>query len=238
MGEVRIQEEIFQAFPTFRRGIVFASNIQNEGPSEELESMLREAVAKAAERPVDLKSDLRMLAWAEAHRQFCSNPNKYPPAHAALLKRVQKGGVQIPLINKVVAIMNYNSILDAIPVGGDDVDRAGKSLVLRYASGEEVFSALGVPDNKEKAQAGEVIYVVEDTGVVMCRRWNWRNGHATRITEETTRIIMNIDGMGEGSEQRTLITRDRVAKMLKDYCGAETVTDLLTPSQPSLTFPF
>lgn len=238
MGEVRVHEQIFQAYPTFRRGIVFASNIQNKGPSEELESMLKAAVDQAAGRPIDLKSDPRILAWADAHRQFGSNPNKFPPAHAALLKRVQKGGVQIPLINKVVAIMNYNSIADATPVGGDDVDRAGNCLLLRYAAGDEVFSPLGAPDAKEQAQAGEVIYVVEDTGVVMCRRWNWRNGHATRITEETTRIVMNIDGLGEDSEQRTLVTRDRVAKMLMEHCQAETETALLSPSQPSLTFPF
>jgi DNA/RNA-binding domain of Phe-tRNA-synthetase-like protein len=238
MGEVRIHEQIFQAYPTFRRGIVFAANIQNKGPSQALESTLKEAVGQASERPIDLKSDPRILTWADAHRQFGSNPNKFPPAHAALLKRVQKGGVQIPLINRVVAIMNYNAIVDAIPVGGDDVDRAGRCLALRYASGDEVFSPLGAPDVREQAQAGEVIYVVEENGVVMCRRWNWRNGHATRITEKTTKIIMNIDGMGEQSEQRALLTRDRVAKMLEEHCGAETTTALLSPSQPSLTFPF
>ena len=238
MGEIIIQEQIFQAFPSFRRGIVFASNIQNQGPSEELESMLKEAVEQAAERAIDLKSDPRILSWADAHRGFGSNPNKFPPAHAALLKRVQKGGVRIPLINKVVAIMNYNSIADAIPVGGDDVDRAGKCLMLRYATGDELFSPLGGPDGREQAQAGEVIYVVEDTGVVMCRRWNWRNGHATRITDETTRIVMNVDGLGEDSEERTLVTRDRVAKMLMEHCRAETATAMLSPSQPSVTFPF
>jgi DNA/RNA-binding domain of Phe-tRNA-synthetase-like protein len=80
--------------------------------------------------------------------------------------------------------------------------------------------------------------VVEDSGEVMCRRWNWRNGHVTRITEETTRIIMNIDGLGEDNEKRTLMTRDRVAKMLRDHCSAEISTGLLSPAQPSLTFPF
>jgi DNA/RNA-binding domain of Phe-tRNA-synthetase-like protein len=238
MGEIRVQEKIFQAYPAFRRGIVFASNIQNQGPSEELESMLTEAVEQAAERPIDLKSDPRILNWADAHRAFGSNPNKFPPAHAALRKRVQKGSVRMPLINKVVAIMNYNAITDAIPVGGDDVDRAGHSLMLRYATGDELFSPLGNPDAREQVQAGEVIYVVEDTGVVMCRRWNWRNGHATRITDETTRIVMNVDGLGEDSEERAVLTRDRVAKMLMNYCGAETATAMLSPSQPSVTFPF
>jgi DNA/RNA-binding domain of Phe-tRNA-synthetase-like protein len=64
----------------------------------------------------------------------------------------------------------------------------------------------------------------------MCRRWNWRNGHKTRITEDTQAIVMNIDVLGEQSEARALETRDRVAEMLSEFCGAEIETALLTPS--------
>ena len=89
--------------------------------------------------------------------------------------------------------MNINSIRDVIPVGGDDVMRAGGSLVLGYADGSETFSPLGNPDVKEQPAPGEVIYVVAESKEVMCRRWNWRNGHATRIAENTGVIVMNID---------------------------------------------
>jgi DNA/RNA-binding domain of Phe-tRNA-synthetase-like protein len=64
----------------------------------------------------------------------------------------------------------------------------------------------------------------------MCRRWNWRNGHKTRITEETQTIIMNIDVLGEQSEARAVETRDRVAGMLMEFCQAEIETTLMTPS--------
>src|SRR6056300_434807 len=110
MVEIHIQEDIFREYPTFRRGIVVAKNVHNQGPSETLEGKLEEAIADAAKHPLDLKSNPRTAVWNEAHRQFKSNPNKFPPAHCALLKRVQKPGTHIPFINKIVAIMNYNSI--------------------------------------------------------------------------------------------------------------------------------
>jgi len=234
--EVRIEESIFKDFPSFRRGLVFAAGLENQGRSPELEDKLNEALAHAAQNPVDLKTDPRILAWSDAHRLFGSNPNKFPPAHASLLKRVQKGNVQLPFINKVVSVMNYNSIIDCIPVGGDDVDRAGKRLFLRRAEGREVFVPLGSPEVREKPDPGEVIYVREDSGEVMCRRWNWRNGHGTRITEETRIILMNIDGLGEESEERAVRTRDRVAQMLEKYCRAETTVALLSPSRPVWSF--
>lgn len=236
MIEVCIHDSIFDRYPSFRRGIVVAKNIDNEGSAPELESLLQQAVAEAAKKPIDLKSDPRAAAWNEAHRQFHSNPNKFPPAHCALLKRVQKPGTQIPFINKVVAVMNYNSILSRIPVGGDDIDKAGGCLELRYADGTETFTPLGQPDLKEHPEPGEVIYVVAESGEVMCRRWNWRNGHTTLISETTRRIVMNTDGLGEESEKQAIETRDRVARMLERFCGAETAATLLDPSHPSYCF--
>ncbi len=230
MVEIHIQEDIFREHPSFRRGIVVAKNINNSGPSETLEVKLEEAIADAAKHPIDIKSNPRTTVWNEAHRQFKSNPNKYPPAHCALLKRVQKPGIRIPFINKIVAIMNYNSIKDVTPVGGDDLTHAGRCLELRYATGSENFTPLGCPEITEHPNPGEIIYVVAESNEVMCRRWNWRNGHKTRITEETQAIIMNIDTLGEHSEARAVETRDRVAEMLAEFCQAEIETTLMTPA--------
>jgi len=70
----------------------------------------------------------------------------------------------------------------------------------------------------------------------MCRRWNWRNGHTTLINETTTCIVMNIDALGDESEKAAIETRDRVARMLERFCGAETMEYLLEPSHPSCIF--
>jgi lysyl-tRNA synthetase class 2 len=236
MAEIKIHKKIFEVFPSFRRGIVIAKDIQNYGHSQKLETLLNESISEASAEPIDLKTDFRTIAWSDAHRQLGSNPNKFPPAHCALLKRVQKKGARIPFINKVVAIMNYNSIFDKIPVGGDDVNRAAGNLELCYADGSETFTPLGNPDTAEHPEPGEIIYMVEQNKDVMCRRWNWRNGHTTRITEETKAIVMNIDGLGEDSEARSIATRDRVAQMLEDFCQAEVITSLLSPSQPFYKF--
>ena len=236
MTEIRIHPKIFEDYPAFRRGIVIAKNLDNHGHSQELEEMLNRAVSQAAQAPIDLKTDPLATAWNDAHRQFGSNPNKFPPAHCALLKRVQKPGTRMPFINKVVAIMNINSIQDKTPVGGDDVVRANGSLELRYADGSENFTPLGSPDKSEHPVCGEVIYLVPETNEVMCRRWNWRNGHHTRIAEDTRVIVMNIDSLGEESERRAIETRDRVAQMLEAYCQADVTTTLLAPKMPSYPF--
>jgi lysyl-tRNA synthetase class 2 len=236
MIEIQIHKNIFEDFPTFRRGIVIAKDIKNNDHSEKLEVLLKEVISNAVQEPIDIKTDFRTNAWNDAHRQFGSNPNKYPPAHCALLKRVQKKGAWIPFINKVVAIMNFNSIIDKIPVGGDDVNRAAGNLELCYADGSETFIPLGNPDTAEHPEPGEIIYMVKQNKDVMCRRWNWRNGHTTRITEETKAIVMNIDGLGKDSEERSIAARDRVAQMLEEFCQADVFTALLSPSRTFYKF--
>lgn len=236
MASTRIHEDIFRDYPTFRRGIVVASNLENSTHSEKLRKILDKAVEGASADPIDLKTDPRTADWNEAHRRFGSNPNKFPPAHCALLKRVQKPGASLPFINMVVAVMNYNSVAGITPVGGDDLAAAGQVLELRYAKGTETFIPLGTPEKPEHPEPGEVIYVAEDFQEVMCRRWNWRNGHTTRITEETRALVMNIDGLGADSEARTVLIRDRVAEMLAEYCKAEVATAMLSPSQGVFDF--
>jgi DNA/RNA-binding domain of Phe-tRNA-synthetase-like protein len=232
MIETRISEHVFEKFPGFRRGIVFARNMKNTGSSQELELLLNEALEQAASVPVDLKVNPRTKVWQDTYRELGVNPNKFPPAHLALLKRVQKPGAKIPFINKAVAIMNDNSIRGVLPVGGDDVGQAGNTLELRLAGGSEIFTPLSDPEKQEQPDPGEVIYIVAETGEVMCRRWNWRNGYHTRITEETQTMVMNIDGLGEDIQGHTLAMRDRVARMLEEFCAAKSETALLTPTQP------
>ncbi len=236
MAETRVDSEVFRSFPAFRRGIVVARKMNNRGSSEELQRLLNEALAAAAAAPVDLETDPRARAWNDVYRELGCNPKKFPPAHLALLKRVQKPGASIPFISKAVAVMNDNSIRGVLPVGGDDLLRAGQTLELRPAKGNERFTPLGDPGSVEQPEPGEIIYVVAETQEVMCRRWNWRNGHPTRITGETQALVMNIDGVGEDAERRVVPVRDRVARMLAQHCSAEVQTALLAPSRPSFSF--
>ena len=236
MGSIVVADEIFEKYPSFRRGIVIARSMKNRTEDAELFEMLKKTLSDRFDKPVDLESDSRITDWKDAHRAFSSNPNKFPPAHIALIKRIQKQKTEIPFINSVVAVMNIVSVSSILPVGGDDIIAPDSTFKLGISSGTESFVPLGMPDKEENPSSGEVIYFIEESGDVMCRRWNWRNGDKTKINENTQNIIMNIDAIGEGSEERALKARDMVAELLEKYCSAETEKALLTPE--NRTYPF
>lgn len=228
MIESRVAEEIFAELPAYRRGLVFATNIDNTQDNPELHTQLKEAMAERHAKPIDLSTDERVESWNAVHRWMGNNPNKFPPAHVALLKRVQ-GGAKVPFISNVVAIMTIASINAGIPCGGDDLDTLGTSVCLRRADGGELFTPLGSADS-ESVPRGEIIYA-SSSGVVACRRWNWRNGHPSRIRPETRSLLMNVDWiMGDTGHVETV--RDRIAEMLAKYCKATVRTGLLSPDSP------
>lgn len=231
---IHVHPEIFTLAPDFCRGIIIAKNLNNIGESSELLALLGEAEddIKTHEKPTSLAS---IVAWDEIHRAFGSNPNKFPPAHKNLLKRVNKPEVRLPFISKVVAIMNTSSLSLRNPVGGDDLKRCqefGTDLELRLARGNETFLALGKDVKEETPEENEVIYAVGDT--IMCRRWNWRNSCQTLITGETTEIVMNIDCLGEGASEQAQVGAAMVAALLREFCGASVEQYVLSASAPSL----
>lgn len=153
-------------------------------------------VEGGANRPSDAASaallagaDLNHATWAEAHleawrdayRSFAAKPKRTLCSADALRKRAAKAD-GLPAVNAVVDLYNAVSIRFAIPVGGEDARSYAGNPRLCLATGAEEFPtfAEGQPviDHPE---TGEVIWR-DDLGVT-CRRWNWRQGPRTQITD-------------------------------------------------------
>ena len=234
MKKIIIDQEIFDKFPDFKRGIIVVSDIENAAGNKRIKKPLNKQIEDRMGTDC-LESEL-VLGWDEVHRQFGSNPNKYPPSIKSLLKRIQKGG-GFPFINSVVALFNYISIKYLIPCGGDDVDAIEGNLRLGLSNGLEKFVPLG-SEEQENPEENEVIYYDDKTLNVMCRRWNWRNGDLTKITENSKKIVINIDGVGVASHSLIEEARDELAQFLKEQCKATLTVDMLDKDKRELDLDF
>ena len=223
MRQIIVDQEIFDRFPNFKRGLIIVSHVENGLSDETISKILN---AEIEERTgVNLLDHEYVKAWDSVYTNLGVNPNKFPPSIKSLLKRVVKSG-GFPFINSIVALFNYISITYLIPCGGDDTDKVEGNLRLGISKGNEIFVPLGSMAS-ETPVPGEVIYFDDKTLNVMCRRWNWRNGDFTKIQESTTRLVINIDGID--SVPRSVIekARDELAELLTRQCRAKLTTDLL-----------
>lgn len=152
------------------------------GPSDTSSATL---LARASSEPAWATwAEEHLEAWRDAYRSFGAKPKRTPCSAEALRRRAAKGE-RLPQVNAIVDIYNALSVLYAVPIGGEDVSGYTSAPRLFRASGTEVFktTANGAPAI-ETAEPGEVVWG-DDAGVT-CRRWNWRQGTRTCITEATS----------------------------------------------------
>lgn len=175
-----IDAEVFALRPDFMALSIHVCGALN-GPSDTTsEALLAEAVQSFDAYPW---AEAHLDAWRDAYRAFGAKPKKTPCSAEALRKRAVKDGAMRPL-NAVVDLYNAVSLRFAIPVGGEDATTYGGQPRLCLARGDEPFHTTAEGQRViEAPEAGEVIWR-DDVGVT-CRRWNWRQGSRTHITEES-----------------------------------------------------
>jgi DNA/RNA-binding domain of Phe-tRNA-synthetase-like protein len=191
LTRVQVDALVFERYPDFQLCIVAASGISN-GPSDSqsvhlLRSAEHDARAFFADRPAS--SDPHVEAWRRAYSAFGSKPSKYLSSTESLLRRVLKDE-ELPAINQAVDIYNAVSVAHRIPAGGEDADAVRGALRLGIADGSELFEGsdgVGHPD------PGEVIWS-DDIGVT-CRRWNWRQGVRTRLTDKSVSALFVLEAL-------------------------------------------
>ena len=189
--EAAVDREIFARHPDYVAAIVVAEGIVN-GPGDAasdawLAAAEQHLLARGLERAADAPE---IAAWRAAFSAFGAKPKQYPCSAEALAARVLKGG-ELPRVNRLVDLYNAVSVRHLVPVGGEDLDRLAGPLRLVVATGGERFDA---PGGIEHPRPGEVVWR-DDVGVT-CRRWNWRQGTRTRLTEATTRAFFVFDRLG------------------------------------------
>lgn len=190
-----VSDEVRALVPGFTHIAVEAHGLVN-GPSTDASSALlddaarRLAVRLAGRAPHE---DPHMAAWREAYTAFGSKPSRTRNSAEALAKRaLSEAG--LPRINLLVDVYNAISVAHLVPVGGEDIDRIEGGMHLVRATGEEDFvTVAGGEQVIEHPDAGEIVW--RDEAGVTCRRWNWRQGPRTRLTEETVSGIFLLESL-------------------------------------------
>jgi DNA/RNA-binding domain of Phe-tRNA-synthetase-like protein len=176
----------------------------SNGPSD----AASDAALAAAESRASLDHP-HLVAWREAFRAF--GAKRYRCSAEALIARAVADGV--PRISALVDRYNAVSVAHCVPVGGEDLEKVVPPVRLVVAAGGEPF-------DDAVAKSGEVVWT--DAVGVTCRRWNWRQGVRTRLTEATTRAYFLFDALPPFSDaQLATAMEDLRASLLAGWPSAQ-----------------
>ncbi|MDQ0982987.1 B3/4 domain-containing protein [Streptomyces sp. V2I9] len=190
-----VSDEVRTLAPGFTHLAVEAHGLSN-GPSDARSSaLLDDAARRLAERLGGRAphEDPHMAAWREIYTAFGAKPSRTRNSAEALARRALADG-GLPRINRLVDAYNAISVAHLVPVGGEDTDHIKGGMRLIRATGEEPFPTVaGGEETVEHPESGEVVWC-DDEGVT-CRRWNWRQGVRTRLTEESVSALFLLEGL-------------------------------------------
>ncbi|MGB2905530.1 MAG: phenylalanine--tRNA ligase beta subunit-related protein [Candidatus Aminicenantaceae bacterium] len=191
--QLRVTDEIWDAFPGLHLGLVFARGIDNSRDAPEVKAAVQEVQSRIrAEYETETLSQIPWIqAWRRAFSAFGAKPKKYKSSVESLYRMILKG-TDLRSINPVVDIYNLVSLRFGIPAGGDDLDNVEGDILLTFAAGGEEFIPLN-SEIREEARPGEVIY--RDEQGVLCRRWNWRECDRTKMTRDTRNVSLVVEGL-------------------------------------------
>ncbi len=224
-----IDAHIFEQFPDYQALILYGEEMKNFPSTQESIALLRSAEQECRKRLTleTLAQHPHIAAWRDAYRRFGANPKKYPCSAEALLRRTLKGQ-DLPAINGIVDLYNMLSLKYVLPVGGEDWSKLTSDLRLTYAQGHESFLTTG--DGKEQVtypDPGEIVWA--DEAGVTCRRWNWRQGRRTQLTEETHSMYFVLDRLAPYPTETLLAAGEELKEhLLRWFPSCSLTTDLLS----------
>ena len=227
-----VEKEIFEKLPSACFGVVMAKGIDNSKAYPEVDRLLDESIAAAAQHFVGKKAkeDPGILPYREAFRALDINPNKYLCSIEALFTRIAKGK-GMPHINPVVDLGNAVSLKYTLPMGAHDLGGSSEDICIRLAQPGDTFLPFG-DEAEETPDSGEVVYAVGHQ--VRTRRWTWRQSEHGKIMPESTDIFFPIDGFTDFNREQVLAARDELQNLVKQIFGCEAAIGFVDTDHPEM----
>lgn len=155
-----------------------------------------------------------IAATRAAYKLFGKDPNRYRPSAEALCRRIVRE-IDIYKVSTLVDIINLVSIRSGFSIGGFDLEKIQGDLLLRVGASGDVFEAIG---RGQLNVEGLPLYCDQTGGIGTPTSDNER----TKITAETTRLLMIINAYG--SESGLKDATDHALELLKNYAELKDFT--------------
>lgn len=224
-----VSKDFFEKVPSACFGVVIVKNFDNKKENKKIKDLLSENMKKALGelKDVKVKEEAYIVPYREAFKAIDINPNKYMCSIEALLTRISKGK-DLPSINPIVDLGNALSVKYKLPIGIHDIDNFKGNIEIRKGKETDTFIPFGGGEVEHPDEA-EYVYVSGDE--IKTRKWTWRQGEKSKITDNSTNLFIPIDGF-EGNKEEVIKLQKELIKFLKDNYDVEIENGFVDKDHP------
>jgi len=225
--------EIIERYPEVVGGVVVLRDVDNKPSPPEFLATYESEQQTIKERLGDKSlSELESIsAWRRAFREFGVEPTQYRCAAESLLRRLTKKG-DIPSINLLVDVGNLISIRYGLPIAVMDTRHVEGDILVKFADGSERYTELGDTEIKHP-EVGEVIFA-DDTGLVLARRWCWRQSEHSAAREDSQNVVVTIEAQHPGSYSTVQKAQAEFLELVNQFTDAACVAGIVDKQRPHM----
>ena len=234
MTVFRYDNEILARYSGVVGGVILARGMTNGPTPESLLAVYGAEQQATLQRlgTTPLSQVPALAAWRSALRGFDVDPTQYRSASESLLRRLTKKG-DIPSINLLVDLGNLVSIRYALPVAVFDTRELQGAVTVHFADGTERYTTLGQSE-VDHPELGEVVFS-DETGLVIARRWCWRQSDQSAAQEDTTEAIITVEAHHAGGRRDIEAALNDLLELLNKYAGGSFTVGILGVGNPWLS---
>ncbi len=213
LGQASVAPEVFELRPDYRCLLIAVEGISPTPSDESSEALLARAEQSATKalEGTPVEELPHIASWREAFGAFGAKPNRTRNSAEALIRRATSG---LPRINRLTDIYNALSVIHQVPFGGEDLSKYQGAPKLVRANGTEIFDTTADGElTTENPDVGEVVWC-DDAGIT-CRRWNWRQGKRTQLTDNSNSALFILDALDPITDAQLIAIGDELIAALQ-----------------------
>ena len=226
----KVQDNFFEKIPNAVFGVVVVKNFDNTKNYDFINELFTKNLENSKEKfkDVKIKDEDWIHSYRDAFTKLGINPNKFMCSIEALMTRISKGK-DIPSINPIVDLGNALSLKYELPLGVHDIDNfIDGNIEIRESTKDDVFVPFGSTEI-EHLEEGEIIYASNKE--VKTRRWTWRQGENSKITEKSTNLFIPFDGFTENIDKIKELQNELI-DILKNKLNLEVAFGIVDKNNP------
>jgi len=211
-----IDPEVKKIYPSISIGFAIIKNVHIQKQNDNLNKEIEKFIQTQQHLTNDLISSFpEVLSYRKLYKEMGIDWHSRRPSPEALLRRISQKK-ELYQVNTCVDAYNLVVMNQKVSVGAFDLDQIQFPTILKFPKNTDQIFLLG-DSEPTTYKSTELAYFDKQGGYNI--DFNYRDAQRTKVTEKTTNILINVDGIYDIDRSRVEQSLQETIKIIQTYCG-------------------
>lgn len=211
-----IETNVKKKYPSVSIGFAIIKNVRIKKEDKELNRTVQQFVNSQSYLTNEIISSFpEVLSYRRLYKEMGVDWHSRRPSPEALLRRISQKK-ELYRVNTCVDAYNIVVMKNKVSVGAFDLNQIEFPTILKFPNNTDRILLLG--DNEPTSyKPTELAYFDSKGGYNI--DFNYRDAQRTKVTEDTTNLLINVDGIYDVTRIMVEQTLQETIQIIQSFCG-------------------